>query len=144
MMDDLSATINQFLSNEDNVKQLKSLASAMGLSSDSAEQNNDSVQNSAGSSAQLAGLLSAFGGANNGQSAEKEQVQMPDMAQIMKLQKIFSSFSKEDDNIILLKALKPHLKEKNRKKVDDAIKIMQLISVLPMIKETGLFGGDMF
>ncbi len=142
-MDDLSATINQFLSNEDNVKQLQSLASAMGLSADGAKQNDSSVPNNQGSSAQLAGLLSAFGG-SGGQNSKKEQTQLPNMAQIMKLQKVFSSFSKEDDNIILLKALKPHLKEKNRKKVDDAIRIMQLISVLPMIKETGLFGGDMF
>ena len=38
-------------------------------------------------------------------------------------------------------ALKPHLSEERSKKVDDAVKIMQLIKLLPLIKESGLFGG---
>lgn len=67
-----------------------------------------------------------------------------DMNTLMNLQKIFSSFNREDENILLLRALKPHLKERNQKKVDDAIRIMQLISVLPLIKESGLFGGSLF
>lgn len=67
-----------------------------------------------------------------------------DMNSLMNLQKIFSSFNREDENILLLRALKPHLKDRNQKKVDDAIRIMQLISVLPLIKESGLFGGSLF
>lgn len=121
------------------MKQLKSLASSLGIGSDgeNAQNTSASPENSA-----LASLMSAL--SQNGNSNSNPPANLPDMNSIMKLQKIFSSFSKEDDNIRLLRALRPHLKEQNRKKVDDAIKIMQLISVLPMIKEAGLFGGDLF
>lgn len=140
-MDDISAAINQFLSNEENVKQLGALASAMGLS----EQGKNDVKNTdKGSQGDLSGLMQLLSNTSGGEKSDSAPVNMPDMAQLMKIQKIFSSFSKEDENILLLKALKPHLQEKNQKKVDDAIRIMQLISVLPMIKESGLFGGDLF
>lgn len=146
-MDDISAMLNQFLSNEENVKQLSELASSMGLGGQNSQNNNSSEKNDNAQN-NLSGLMQLLGSsASDNKKAEQppsETPNMPDINQIMKLQKIFSSFSKEDENILLLKALRPHLQEKNRKKVDDAIKIMQLISVLPMIKETGLFGGDLF
>lgn len=146
-MDDISAMLNQFLSNEENVKQLSELASSMGLGEQNSQNNNSSEKNDNAQN-NLSGLMQLLGSsASDNKKAEQppsETPNMPDINQIMKLQKIFSSFSKEDENILLLKALRPHLQEKNRKKVDDAIKIMQLISVLPMIKETGLFGGDLF
>ncbi len=146
-MDDISAMLNQFLSNEENVKQLSELASSMGLGGQNSQNNNSSEKNDNAQN-NLSGLMQLLGSsASDNKKAEhppSETPNMPDINQIMKLQKIFSSFSKEDENILLLKALRPHLQEKNRKKVDDAIKIMQLISVLPMIKETGLFGGDLF
>ena len=37
-------------------------------------------------------------------------------------------------------ALKPRLSEARSKKVDDAIRVMQIIQFLPLLKETGLFG----
>ena len=43
-----------------------------------------------------------------------------------------------------LRALRPLLSEKRAKKVDDAVRIMQLVQLLPTLKESGLFrlGGD--
>ena len=43
-------------------------------------------------------------------------------------------------NVDLLLALKPRLKEHRAKKIDDAIRVMQLIQFLPLLKESGLFG----
>lgn len=46
--------------------------------------------------------------------------------------------SGDDPRSKLLNALKPHLSEPRREKVDTAIKILKLIELLPLIKETGL------
>lgn len=40
----------------------------------------------------------------------------------------------------LLKALKPHLSEPKREKVDTAIKILRLLELLPVLKESGVLG----
>ena len=51
---------------------------------------------------------------------------------------------KSDDNRIkLLLALKPHLTDKRRQKVDSAIKLLKLIEILPLLKSSGIldFGG---
>lgn len=62
-----------------------------------------------------------------------------DINMLMKLQNIFSKMSCDDNNINLLRALRPHLREP--KKVDDAINILRLMSVLPALSESGIFGG---
>lgn len=62
-----------------------------------------------------------------------------DMNMLMKLQGILSKMSCDDRNVNLLMALKPHLHQP--KKVDEAINILRLISVLPALDESGFFGG---
>lgn len=47
--------------------------------------------------------------------------------------------SDNDSRTQLIAALKPHLSEPKREKADTAIKILKLIEMLPLIKETGLF-----
>ena len=77
-----------------------------------------------------------------GQNVSKPpEPQIPniDVSMLMKLQGIFSKMSCDDRNINLLAALKPHLK--NPEKVDGAINILRLMSVLPALEESGIFGG---
>ncbi|MCL2035316.1 MAG: hypothetical protein FWG94_11405 [Oscillospiraceae bacterium] len=63
-----------------------------------------------------------------------------DLSTITKLSGALSSVQQNRANIDLLFALKPRLKAERAKKVDDAVRIMQLIQFLPLIKESGLFG----
>ena len=52
--------------------------------------------------------------------------------------------NKDDDNTRLLIALKPHLSDERRKKVDKAISLLKIVKFLPILKENGfesLFGG---
>jgi|GEM_PF-392817 len=64
-----------------------------------------------------------------------------DMGMLMKFQQAMSSISANAGNVRLLMALKSHLKdEARREKVDDAIKVMQVIQFLPLLKESGIFG----
>lgn len=45
-----------------------------------------------------------------------------------------------DSRTTLLSALKPHLSEPKRDKVDTAIKILRLLELLPILKESGVLG----
>ena len=48
--------------------------------------------------------------------------------------------SSDDSRTTLLSALKPHLSEPKRDKVDTAIKILRLLELLPILKESGVLG----
>ncbi|MEE1074206.1 MAG: hypothetical protein U0K93_01865 [Acutalibacteraceae bacterium] len=59
------------------------------------------------------------------------------------MQSIFSIISRlnhtgNDNRTQLLTALKPHLSEPRREKVDTAIKILKMIEVLPLLKDSGI------
>lgn len=53
---------------------------------------------------------------------------------------------KDDKNTALVRAIKPHLKPERQHRADEALRLMQLVSMLPALKESGilgnLFGGD--
>lgn len=63
-----------------------------------------------------------------------------DIETIMKLMDVFSQLNSSDKNTELLLALKPHLREENQAKVDTAVKLMKLMSVFMLLRESGL--GD--
>ncbi|MBR4123651.1 MAG: hypothetical protein IKY45_00325 [Clostridia bacterium] len=59
------------------------------------------------------------------------------------IQSIISIISKlknsgNDPRSQLLNALKPHLSEPRREKVDTAIKILKMLELLPLMKESGI------
>ena len=62
-----------------------------------------------------------------------------EISQIMGLVSKLQS-SNDDPRAALLSALKPHLSEAKREKVDTAIKILRLLDLLPLIKESGILG----
>ena len=57
---------------------------------------------------------------------------------LLKIAPLMSQFGKNDENTALLYALKPHLKNERQKKVDTAAKLMQIVKVLPLLKDTGI------
>jgi hypothetical protein len=52
---------------------------------------------------------------------------------------MFSRYNSPDKNTDLLRALKPHLREENKEKVETAIKIVKITALLPFLRESGLF-----
>jgi hypothetical protein len=90
-------------------------------------------------------LLSAIGDKSESKKSEMENESENfdfsgiDLDMIMKLGDIISGLNTTDKDTELLIALKPYLKEKNQAKIDTAIKLFRLVSILPAIKETGLF-----
>ena len=66
-----------------------------------------------------------------------------DIEAILKLSELFSEMNKDDKSSQLLSALKPHLRKENQTKVDSAMKLMKLMSLLPYLQESGLL-SDLF
>lgn len=64
-----------------------------------------------------------------------------DIEAVLKLGELFSEMNKTDKNTRLLLALKPHLREENREKVDSALKLMKIMSILPLLKDSGILNG---
>lgn len=60
---------------------------------------------------------------------------------VTKLAPLLGQASQEDDATRLLRALRPLLGEARQKKVNEAIQILQLMRLLPLLKESGLFSG---
>ena len=130
-MPDLSEQLSAILQNPEAQKNIQNLLSSF-------QQNNDPPgnQNSSASSFDFSSFLGENQSLN--QSAPLPDI---DINMLMKLQGIFSRMSCDDSNINLLKALRPHLK--NPQKVDGAINILKLMSVLPALEQSGIFGGGL-
>lgn len=61
-----------------------------------------------------------------------------DPEMLVSMLSLFETLNQPDDNERFLLALKPLLREENRKKVDSAIRLMKLFSLLPVLKDSGL------
>lgn len=118
-MDDLSEKINELLSDPESMERIKNLA----------------------------GMLAGNG--NSNQKAAPDKNRQPDdsdntdgfpldPAMLLKLKKAFEIVKRGDPRIDLLIALKPNLSMERQKKIDDAIHILRLLSLMPMLKEEGL------
>lgn len=95
----------------------------------------------AGGGPNLGNLAGMLGGMMQGGAPAAGMANGLDMNMIFGLQRAMATMNNEDKNVTLLRSLRPIFSEARQKKVDDAIRIMQLIKLLPLIKETGLFGG---
>ena len=124
-MDDIASMITQFLDSEEGVAQLKAVSQALGLGDIPIPSPQPKQGESGGND------FAANGTAQQG---------MPqiDINTLMMMQRAISMMGQEDKNTELLRALKPHFSSERAKKVDDAIRIIQLMRLLPLAKELGL------
>ena len=115
-MDDLTDKINSLLSDPDSMEKIKNLASMFSASS-GGESPDPEPQGKNGSDDTL-----SF-----------------DPAMLLKIKKAFDLMNKDDPRIDLLVALKPNMSDLRRKKIDDAIHILRLLSIMPLLSEQGFF-----
>lgn len=94
---------------------------------DSEEKKNGSTENDSASNSVGGGSEDIFGGI--------------DIEAVMKLGEMLSSMNKPDKNTRLLLALKPHLRPENRSKVDSALRLMKIMNIMPLLKESGALDG---
>jgi hypothetical protein len=107
-MDDLSGKINELFSNPESMEMIKNLM----------------------------GMLGGNGGENREEEKKPPQDDFPfDPSVILKIKKAFDLMKKDDPRVTFLLALKPNLSEERCKKVDEAIHLLKLINLLPLLQE---------
>ncbi len=88
---------------------------------------------------QLSSLASEFfsGAQDTGKTQKEEKSDGIDFETITKIASVLSKLSSQpkDPGCELLTALKPMLSPERRHKADEAIKMMQIISLLPLLKD---------
>lgn len=149
-MEDLNQQISQILSDPQSMQQLQSMASALGLTLPQAEPKTaeapvraNEQQTGGLDPSALAGLLGSLGGGSPAPAAPAPApAASPELLQaVTKLAPLLGQVSREDDSTRLLRALRPLLGEARQKKLDEAIKILHMMRLLPLLKESGVFSG---
>lgn len=149
-MDDLLSKMQELLSSEEGQKQLQNVAAMLGSSQGKQQASAASEPAPDLSSLDLSNLSNMLSGLNQSQNSQTQENQTSlqkadhlglDINLLLQAQKILSNMSQEDENTKLLMALKPHFSEKRQEKIDQAVKMLRLLSVLPLLKDSGLLGG---
>lgn len=117
-MDDLSGKINELLSNPAALAQIRSLAASLGL----------------GGSGESGGNGGGTGGSSQGGAAGGELAQS-----LLRMAPLLGSLREETPGTQLLRALRPLLSPARQERLDQAIRLLQLTRVLPLLKSSGLF-----
>ncbi len=117
-------------------------ANAQQTNSQPAQENNSNSNFSLNSLGELFANLSGNNSNQNAANSSNPSANLGiDMNTILNLQRVMSTLNTEDKNADLLVALKPHFSEERQKKVDQAISIMRIIKLLPLLKESGILNG---
>lgn len=120
-MDDLSAKINQILSDPQALKQIQGLSSMLSLP------NNDTsspVESTSSSDLPM---------------DTKDSMSGDMLSLIGRLAPLMKDINKEDDTTRLLLALRPFLSDERKKKLDQTGKIMKMLKLLPLLKDFSVF-----
>lgn len=149
-MEDIGQQINKILSDPQSLQQLQSMASALGLGGSAPAAGPEPAPEPAPTPqpdlSGLAGALGALGGQQDqGQNSLGALAGLADNAQLLgmvtRLAPLLGQAGREDDSTRLLRALRPLLGAERQKKVDEALKILQMLRLLPLLKESGVFSG---
>lgn len=165
-MEDLTAKLSSLLENPAELEQMKNLAGALlgggqteassqpsSAQSTSSQPSLSSAQpsppaagNGAGGPDPSALLASLLSGAGSTPSSSPEptpgdgllsSISPKEIQAIMKLGSVLKS-KRPDDRSQLLLALKPHLSPARQERVDQAVKILRILDILPLLKDSGL------
>ena len=149
-MEDINAAIGSILSDPQKMEQLRQVAQSLGLNpppSDGAPQPDAPQQNGGGfDPSAIASILQNFQNAgqnNTNQESNSSNASggANNLDAIGKIAGIMSTFNQSDKNVELLRSLKPHFSTTRAGKIDDAIRIMQVMRAWPALRDSGLLGG---
>ncbi|MDD6808388.1 MAG: hypothetical protein PUD72_08130 [Oscillospiraceae bacterium] len=91
----------------------------------------------------LKGLANDIFGSDSNESQNKNTpefgIDPKIMGRIAKIISTLNQVDQNDDRANFISSLKPLLSEKRQQKADEAMKIMHLFDVLPLLKDCGIF-----
>ena len=112
-MDDLMDKIQEVLSDKESMEQIRQLASMLGVSPEDEA------------------------------PPAKEKPAMPELSALSAIKNLASNSAAGDKNIALLLALKPLHKDESKAKIDRIIRIFRIMALYPLIRDSGILGGDL-
>ena len=139
-MDDLNQQLQKILSDPQAMGQIQSLLGSLGTSQEASSP--APVQPVPGPD--LSSLLGALGGGTPPPAQNETSlagVNPQTLSAMTRLMPLLSQANREDDATRLLRALRPLLGEARQKKVDEAVRILQMLRLLPLLKDSGVFSG---
>lgn len=145
-MDDLMGKIQEVLSDEESMNQIKKLASMLGMDPDMNQGMANSNSDNSNTQSENANMTQPdFITPQNNSSQQKSNNTGFDfdINKIMALKGVIEQANKSDPSIDFIIALRPLLKEETQIKADKLIKIFRIIAIWPALKDSGLLGGDL-
>lgn len=124
-MENIAEKVQSLLSDEEGLKQIRSLYDVL-------SEKDNKTENSCKEHAEHGESHEETAGSSH------DNVSDIDFESLFKLQSLFSNGMSENRNTALLNALKPHLSEERREKADRAVKILNLLETVSVLKESGL------
>lgn len=123
-MSDIASQINQVLSNPEMMEQIKALSGLFGQSAAPSVNAADNVKSESVSPIVQPSPLDMLG--TDGLQAA------------MKFVPLLSELKKDDETTRLLRAIKPFLSPARQSKLDEAVRLLRVIRILPLLKNQGL------
>lgn len=122
-MDDFSDKLQSILSDSASMEKIREMAA--GLMSGSDSKSNDTIAKQPEPTGLLGGGLEGL---------------LSDAESMSKLVKVFSALNsgQDDERTRLLMALKPHLSPARAARVDQAVRMLRLLSIAPVLSQSGL------
>lgn len=126
-MEDLAAAVQSILNDPQSMAQLQGVMNSLGMNPPQAPAPaTPPVQQKPAAAAPL-NLLNTLNNSSD-----------PMTAMLLRAAPLLASANREDDSTRLLAALRPLLGEARQKKLDEASKILKLLHLLPLLKESGV------
>lgn len=131
-MEDFSQALQDLLGNEEGQENLKNIANMLGAGDGNLD---------------LSMLQDLLGGQTEEDKSQKKQQEKKqdslnldglDINMLLQLKKLFDSASQEDPSANLILALKPLLGPERQKKADSAAKLLKIMKLLPLLKDSGM------
>ena len=140
-MDNLAAQISELLESPDGMDKRREMASMLmtpeAEKSPPPEPHADSSPDiDMGKLRDIASSLLGQQGAANNTTPNSSMLSPSDMKVMMKLMQALRSDA-TDERSRLLMSLRPYLTEKRQARVDNAVKILRLVQLLPLLSESG-------
>lgn len=134
-MDELTEKISALLNSPDGMKKIQSTLSALGMGGGESE--NAAADRAAPAlPPEAAALLSPGSGSSEGKGGGGG---FPDLQMVAKFAPLLSGFKNEDENTRLLNSLRPFLSGDREKRLDEAIRMLRMLKVMPLLKDQHLF-----
>jgi hypothetical protein len=90
----------------------------------------EALLNSPDAMEKIQGMMASLGGASEPKEAPSPSQPPGDLSGILQLMPLLSTLGQEDDNTTLLKAVRPYLHGGRERRLDDSVRMMQLVKLL--------------